>query len=127
MKLAIDTNRYSDLDRGVAGVADVLLAASEIYIPFVVLAELHIGFRRGTKQAANEDRLNQFLKQPGIFPLWPDADTVDNFAAISVQLQRQGTPIPIHDIWIAALCLQHDLSLYARDKHFDHLPQLSRI
>jgi len=30
-------------------------------------------------------------------------------------------------LWIAALTLQHNLSLYARDRHFDHLPQLRRI
>jgi predicted nucleic acid-binding protein len=27
-------------------------------------------------------------------------------------------------MWIAALVLQHNLVLHARDKHFDHLPQL---
>jgi predicted nucleic acid-binding protein len=30
-------------------------------------------------------------------------------------------------MWIAALVLQHDLALYARDRHFDHLPQLVRL
>jgi predicted nucleic acid-binding protein len=30
-------------------------------------------------------------------------------------------------MWIAALILQHDLTLYARDAHFDHLPQIRRI
>jgi predicted nucleic acid-binding protein len=30
------------------------------------------------------------------------------------------------DVWIAALVLQHDLVLHSRDKHFDHLPQISR-
>jgi len=29
--------------------------------------------------------------------------------------------------WIAALALQHDLPLYARDHHFDHVPQLVRL
>lgn len=38
----------------------------------------------------------------------------------------QGTPIPTNDMWLAALVLQHGLTLYARDAHFDHLPQLSR-
>ena len=32
-----------------------------------------------------------------------------------------------NDLWIAALVLQHDFALYARDQHFDHLPQLVRI
>jgi predicted nucleic acid-binding protein len=29
-------------------------------------------------------------------------------------------------MWIAALALQHSLVLFARDAHFDHLPQLMR-
>ena len=36
-------------------------------------------------------------------------------------------PAPINDVWIAALVLQNGLTLYARDAHFDHLPQLMRI
>ncbi len=42
------------------------------------------------------------------------------------QLRRQGTPIPTNDLWIAALVLQHDLVLCARDRHFDHLPQITQ-
>jgi len=29
-------------------------------------------------------------------------------------------------MWIAALALQHSLTLFARDAHFDVLPQLPR-
>ena len=35
--------------------------------------------------------------------------------------------MPTNDLWIAAPALQHDLVLYARDEHFDHLPQLLRV
>jgi tRNA(fMet)-specific endonuclease VapC len=43
------------------------------------------------------------------------------------QLRRQGTPIPTNDLWIAALVLQHDLVLCARDRHFDNLPQITQV
>ena len=43
------------------------------------------------------------------------------------QLKRQGAPIPTHDLWIAALVLRHDLVLHSRDRHFDQLPQISRV
>jgi tRNA(fMet)-specific endonuclease VapC len=42
------------------------------------------------------------------------------------QLRKQGTAIPTNDMWLAALVLQHNLVLHARDQHFDHLPQLLR-
>lgn len=44
-----------------------------------------------------------------------------------VRLRKQGTPIPTNDMWLAALVLQHNLALHARDKHFDHLPQIVRV
>ena len=30
-------------------------------------------------------------------------------------------------MWLAALVLQHNLVLHARDKHLDRLPQLVRV
>ena len=57
----------------------------------------------------------------------PDEPTSRHYANVYQQLRRQGTPIPTNDIWIAAMCLQHNLTLYARDAHFDHIPQLTRI
>jgi hypothetical protein len=30
-------------------------------------------------------------------------------------------------MWLAVLVLQHNLALRARDRHFDHLPQIARV
>jgi predicted nucleic acid-binding protein len=35
--------------------------------------------------------------------------------------------IPVHDIWVAALAVQHSLLLFSRDSHFQHLPQIPRL
>jgi len=51
----------------------------------------------------------------------------NRYASLYRQLRRQGTPIPTNDLWIAALVVQHGLALYARDRHFDELPQLDRV
>ena len=48
-------------------------------------------------------------------------------AQLLSSLRKQGTPIPTNDMWLAALVLQHNLALHARDKHFEHLPQLVRV
>ncbi len=127
MRLAIDTNRYSDLGRNVPGVADALTTADAVFMPFVVLAELRCGFVAGTRQRENEDALRRFLNKPGVELLYADEQTTRHYASLHEQLRRQGTPIPTNDIWIAALTLQHGLILYARDKHFDHLPQIARL
>lgn len=126
MRLAFDTNRYVDLCRDVPGVAETFEAAQAVYLPFVVLAELRAGFAVGTQGPANERVLRRFVMKPDVTVLFADEQTTHHYASLYRQLRAQGTPIPTNAIWIAALVLQHDLILYARDRHFDHVPQLVR-
>lgn len=127
MRLLLDTNRYTDLCRSEPSVVNTLNTADEIWLPFITLAELRAGFAVGTRGPRNEAMLRQFLLKPGVAILYPDDQTTHHYAAIYRQLRKQGTPIPTNDMWIAALALQHSLTLYARDAHFDALPQLTRI
>ncbi len=127
MRLALDTNRYSDFWNGDQEVARKIESAQDLYLPFVAIGELRAGFLNGTRQAANERALREFLSKPGVQVLIPDEATTAYYATLQHQLRIQGTPIPTNDIWIAALTLQHGLILYARDKHFDCLPQLQRL
>jgi len=39
-------------------------------------------------------------------------------------LERQGTPIPANDLWIAASAAQHGLVLMTLDSHFKNVPQV---
>lgn len=127
MRLALDANRYSDFWNGEAAVVSVLEDADEVYLPLIVLGELRAGFLNGSRAAENETTLRRFMQKPDVHVLLPDEQTTHQYATVSRQLRQQGTPIPSNDIWIAALTLQHGLTLYARDKHFDHIPQLQRI
>jgi predicted nucleic acid-binding protein len=63
----------------------------------------------------------------GVRVLFADDQTTHHYAAVFRQLRKQGTPIPTNDMWLAALALQHNLALQARDKHFDRLPQIARV
>lgn len=124
--LALDTNRYTDFVRGVPDVVRELEQSPQVYVPFVVLAELRGGFLRGTRPQQNEQTLQRFLARPGVEVLFPDDQTTRHYADLYAQLRRQGTPIPQNDLWIAALVIQHSITLYARDAHFDHLPHIPR-
>ena len=126
MKVALDTNRYVDLCKGVLPTVELLAAAERVFLPFVVIAELRAGFAVGRRSSDNEAVLRRFLAKEGVRVLYADDRTTQHYAAVYRQLRRQGTPIPTHDVWIAALVLQHDLVLHSRDRHFDHLPQISR-
>lgn len=127
MKLALDTNRYTDFCRDVEGVVATLEQAERVYVPFVVLAELRAGFAVGKHGRENERTLRRFLMKDGVEVLLADEQTTHHYALVYRQLRTQGTPIPTNDIWIAALVLQHNLTLYARDDHFDRLPQIARV
>jgi tRNA(fMet)-specific endonuclease VapC len=126
LRLALDTNRYTDLCRGDASVIDMVEFADEVRLPFIVVGELRAGFAVGSQGPRNESVLRQFLLKPRVGVLYADDQTTHHYASIFRQLRQQGTPIPTNDMWIAALALQHSLALFARDAHFDALPQLTR-
>jgi tRNA(fMet)-specific endonuclease VapC len=127
MRVALDTNRYTDLCREVPDTVEVVEEAEAILLPFVVLAEARAGFAQGSRQGPNESALQRFLSKTGVTILFADEQTTHHYARVYRQLRKQGTPIPTNNMWIAALMLQHNLALHSRDEHFDHLPQLVRI
>lgn len=135
MRIVIDTNRYRDFTDGRRDAVDRFRTAERICLPFVVLAELRAGLlagaarsRKGGRAAErNAAALGAFLNRPRVRVLWPDEETTHQYARLWNQLRAQGTPIPANDLWIAALTLQHDLLLYSRDAHFDHVSQIARL
>ncbi len=124
MRLALDTNSYVDFVKGEDVAVSALQRAGEIFVPLVVLAELRAGFLLGSRGNENEQLLVRFLNSPRVNVLCPDDNTSHHYARIFAQLKKQGTPIPTNDIWIGALAIQHELILFSRDRHFDHLRQI---
>ena len=124
MRIALDTNRLMDLFRGDVELGEFLGGCDQVGIPFVVLGEMKAGFLGGKRSAANEKLLASFLARETVTVLYAGRETTEQYARLFVQLKRAGTPIPDNDLWIAALCLEHDLALITRDRHFDKIPQL---
>jgi tRNA(fMet)-specific endonuclease VapC len=127
MKLALDTNRYSDFRQGEEAVVELIRTAETIFLPLPVVAELRTGFLSGTRANENEQLLLRFLNSPRVEILYPDDQTTHHYARLGFQLRGQGTPIPINDVWIGALVVQHGLTLCTRDSHFRHLPQIPLV
>lgn len=127
MRIALDANRYTDFQRGVPEAVEALQTAEVVGLPFIVIGELRAGFRSGTRARENERRLGQFLTRDRVLTLWPDDATTHLYADLFADLRRAGTPIPTNDLWIAALCLQHELVLFTRDERFATIPRLARL
>jgi predicted nucleic acid-binding protein len=126
VRVALDTNRLTDLFQGDAALAEALGGCDEVWIPLVVLAEIKAGFYGGTRRQRNEILLQKFLARETVGVLLPGRETAEHYARLFVQLKRAGTPVPDNDLWIAALVLENDLTLITRDQHFDRIPQLLR-
>jgi predicted nucleic acid-binding protein len=128
LNLLLDTNRYTDLARGTPDVVALVSSAGAVFLSFITLSgTAHRISQRQPPDGQRKPTQAIFIAAGRECALYADETTVEIFADLNLQLRRSGTPIPDHDIWIAALALQHGLTLYARDKHFDHLPQLARV
>jgi predicted nucleic acid-binding protein len=124
MRVAVDTNRLIDLLRGDARLAQRLGTCDEVWVPLMVLGEIKAGFHGGTQRHRNEALLQRFLAKATVSVLLPGRETAEHYARIFVQLKRAGSPMPDNDLWIAALALEHDLTLITRDRHFQRIAQL---
>ena len=70
----------------------------------------------GTQRHRNEALLQRFRAKPAVAVLLPSRETAEHYARIFMQLRRAETPVPDNDFWIAALALEHDLTLITRDR-----------
>jgi tRNA(fMet)-specific endonuclease VapC len=126
VKVALDTNAYSDFMRGDAARVEVVRTARQLFLPLIVLAELRAGFAAGSQESANAANLQRFLLSPRVSVLLPDEQTTHHYAQLFLQLRRKSVAIPTNDLWIAAMAIQNHLVLCTSDAHFQHLPQLPR-
>lgn len=127
MKLALDTNAYRLFMDGDLTALERVRRADFVCLPVPVIAELRFGFLQGTKGRQNEVALQKLMDSPRAQVLRCDEQTTHFYSQLKLQLKKQGTPIPINDVWIAALIIQHGATLYTLDSDFDHLPQLPRL
>jgi tRNA(fMet)-specific endonuclease VapC len=102
----------------------VLDKTVESVVPCVAFGEAWYGLCLGRPDKTAKKRK---LFEKYIAPLsmiWLDQETSQRFHDLSWVMARQGTPIQANDIWIAALCLQHDAILVTNDSDFKHVPGL---
>ena len=123
-RVVIDTNGYSNLLRGDENVSEFLKDSNIIYFPVFVIAELYYGFKKGNKDRKNRNLLKKFLEDPKVTIAFATLKTAEIFADIKFLLSKNGTPLPINDIWIAALTIEKKSQLLTFDKHFKYIKNL---
>jgi tRNA(fMet)-specific endonuclease VapC len=118
ISLCLDTNVYSAHYKADPVAVALVAAVAQIWLPAIVVGELRAGFLNGSKSAANELHLQEFLALPYLAVANVTEVTSRHFAKVSQQLRRDGRPIPTNDIWIAATAMEHGIPLFTHDKHF---------
>jgi tRNA(fMet)-specific endonuclease VapC len=99
-----------------------LAEANEVFVPSIVLGELYYGARKSVRVAENLARLDEFVVSSTVLAC--DTATAQQYGDIKNKLRAKGRPIPENDIWIAAIAMQYQLTLVARDGHFHEIDDL---
>ncbi|MBI4278386.1 MAG: type II toxin-antitoxin system VapC family toxin [Armatimonadetes bacterium] len=124
MRVLLDTSAYSAFKRGHPEILERIRIAKRVCLNTVVLAELLQGFLAGRHEARNRRELAEFLEAPRVEFLALGRETAERFVAIHRTLRAAGTPLPVHDLWIAASAMEHGLRVLTLDAHYLKIPQI---
>lgn len=124
-KCLLDTNIVIALFANESEVKGNLAQANEVFVASVVIGELFFGARKSARSQENIARIDEFVESNII--LGCDAGTASYYGEIKNTLRLKGHPIPENDVWIAAIALQHDLTLITRDAHFGEIENLKTL
>ena len=118
----LDTTVVVAYFRGDRTLTPRFTGATSIYLPWVVLGELHFGAQRAHRRQEQIAYIDDLLTYSLV--LFPDRQTTERYGQIKAELAQVGRPIPATDRWIASVARHHDLPLATRDAHFAAVPRL---
>lgn len=123
--MIVDTNALSAFVDGAPEVGAILSRENRAAIPVIVLGEYRYGIASSRHRKTYEQWLGTHLRYFDVLPVTDE--TTLSYALLRATLKRLGRPIPANDAWIAALAMQHGLTILSRDTHFDALPDVQRM
>jgi tRNA(fMet)-specific endonuclease VapC len=122
----LDTNALSELVRNPHGSLAQKLNALEpdsVCTSIVAACELRFGAQRKGSTPLTQ-RVEQLLQALTVLPLDTPAD--EHYADIRATLERSGTPIGSHDLFIAAHARSRGMTLLTRNlREFQRVPGLA--
>lgn len=123
--VVLDTNIVIAFFRQDEKVLKPIRDGAKMNIPVIVAGELYFGVEKSQQQQANRQKIDKLIQEVTL--LYCLDDTPQHYARIKSELKKKGTPIPENDIWIAAIAQNYALPLVSRDRHFQHISNLSLI
>ena len=117
----VDTSVLISFFIGESKIADKvtrLLQDNRVVTTGIIIAEL----LQGMKDVKEERDISGIFAE--ISPLEITTDLWIKTGKIALSLRREGINLPLTDVAIAALAVEHNLSVYTLDKHFEKMPGL---
>lgn len=123
--MIVDTNSLSAYADGVSQAVLAIDSADSIELPAIALGEYMFGIEGSRHAQRYATWLSQFLRLTLVLPV--TEETARHYAIARAELKTAGTPIPVNDLWIAALARQHRMPILSQDRHFDSVRGVKRI
>jgi tRNA(fMet)-specific endonuclease VapC len=124
-EIALDTNQAIAVLNATGDTTAWIQTFTDIYLPVVVIGELRFGALNSGRAAQNLRRIEQLVSRCRV--LDATVGTAEVYARIRLHLKQKGKPIPENDLWIATLCVEHDLPLATSDVHFAEVDDLKVV
>jgi tRNA(fMet)-specific endonuclease VapC len=121
----LDTSPLSAFADEDPGLLTILHRSRQLSLPVVFLGEYRAGSTQSRHKSGYEAWLQRFLVDCTVLDI--SEETTRHYVTVVLDLRRIGKPIPVNDLWIAALCRQYALPVVTRDHHFDVVPNLQRL
>jgi tRNA(fMet)-specific endonuclease VapC len=119
----VDSNAAIARINGDTNIIPVFESAQTIAIPTIVVGELLFGAENSGRVAENLKQVEAFITGRTI--LVCDLGTARWYGRVMRQQSVKGQRIPENDTWIAAIALQHSLTVLTRDAHFNDVDGLA--
>lgn len=127
MRCCLDTSAYSHFKRGDEQAVQLIDRADWVGLPVVVMGELWLGFRLGSRLRHNQTELAAFVGHPAVETLPVDEEVARIYAEIVVDLRTAGTPLPTNDIWVAATAARAGATVLTYDAHFTAIKRVGSL
>ncbi len=124
-RIALDTSEAIAVLNNADDAGRWIAAFPVVHLPVPVVGELRFGAMNSQRANENCERVEALVKRCRV--LDADVTTAKVYASVRLRLKQAGKPIPENDVWIAALCVQHDLPLATSDEHFAHVDGLEVV
>lgn len=121
--ILLDTNVAIALMNGEASVQQRIASPKDLFVPVIVMAEIYFGAEKSSRRQENLAWAERLAARSQLLNV--DLETARHCGRIRQALRQIGRPIPINDLWIAAIAVQHQLTVATRDGHFDYVQALT--